>query len=390
MESHSPPPPPSASDFSYRTPERRPRIAAAAGLGRRAIHSPFSPMDVDSPSPPPVPPPAKKPLVSLFDWDDTLCPSSWLHRRGFLAAHGLVDDAPLLKRDRSRQGTGFIAKPLSRPDRRRLELLEDEILALLRCAADLGPVFIVTAATLHWVVASAEHFLPRVRQFLLDKQLQPWAGKTEQVQVVSAREWYHEHVGAGGDPSAWKTATFEAICQHLKVKNVYARLHMRTDLVSVGDARFEQTACVQMEAHAPLFLRSKTLKFVDTPSLDELLEQMHMTRSIYTRVCRYEDGLHLYVARPARRRRDDTTRRHQGEEWLGDSYTEDAAPTLQLVQIDRNTVMQDGGVREAEPADFTRYTPQYQIPTTSGGFDIRSNVEDPNEPPLLAVSGVRS
>ncbi|RLN89993.1 hypothetical protein BBJ28_00002385 [Nothophytophthora sp. Chile5] len=389
MENHSPQPSP-ASGFSYRTPERRPRLAAAAGLGRRAIRSPFSPMDVDSPSPSPESPPAKKPLVSLFDWDDTLCPSSWLHRRGFLAAHGLVNDAPLLRGDRGHQGAGVIAKPLPRPDRRRLELLEDEILALLRCAADLGPVFIVTAATLHWVVASAEHFLPRVRQFLLDKQLHPWAGKMEQVQVVSAREWYRQHVGAGGDPSAWKAATFEAICQHLKVQNVYARLHMRTDLVSVGDSRFEQTACIQMETHAPLFLRSKTLKFVDTPSLDELLEQMRMTRSIYTRVCRYEEGLHLYVARPARRRRDDTTRRQQGEEWLGDSHTEAAVPTLQLVQIDWNTVMQDRGVREADPANFTRYRPQYRIPTTGGGFDVRSYVEDPTEPPLLAVSSVRS
>ncbi|RLN57908.1 hypothetical protein BBJ29_005387 [Phytophthora kernoviae] len=145
---------------------------------------------------------------------------------------------------------------MSQSDRQRLEQLELQVLQLLQLAAHFGPVFIVTAASLHWVVASAEHFLPHLRQFLLDNQHQSDVGQSERVQVVSARDWYRQHVGAGGSQLDWKFTTFEALCKHLKVQDVFARLKIRTDLVSVGDSRFEQEASVKMEMQAPLFLRT--------------------------------------------------------------------------------------------------------------------------------------
>ncbi|KAE9259888.1 hypothetical protein PR003_g34590, partial [Phytophthora rubi] len=187
--------------------------------------------------------------------------------------------------------------PLSPSDRQRLELLEHQALQLLQLAARFGPVFIVTAASLPWVVASVEHFLPKLRQFLLDNQHHCGTAESERVQVVSARDWYHHHVGTGGSQLDWKCATFDALCSHLKVQEVFARLKTRTDLVSVVDARFEQEACARMEVKASEFLRSKTMKLVEQPTLQELLEQLGVANKMYAQVCQYDSGLHLCVGR---------------------------------------------------------------------------------------------
>lgn len=250
-----------------------------------------APMDVDDQS--------KPPLATVFDWDDTLCPSSWLHRRGLLAAKGLLGQSAMTD-----ASSGNESADLSPSERAQLTRLEDHVLALLHHAAGFGPVFIITAARVHWVVACAYHFLPRVHALLA--AVHP-AGR---LQVVSAREWYHQnvrqppaHARPGqpllGDPLAWKTATFEALCGHLQVQEVAQRRGQRTDLVSVGDATYEREACARMELRGPAFVRSKTLKLVDCPSLDELTDQLAMALTLFGKMCQHDTSLHLQVTRNA-------------------------------------------------------------------------------------------
>ncbi|GMF27894.1 unnamed protein product [Phytophthora lilii] len=280
--------------------------------------------------------------------------------------------------------------PLTSTDRQRLELLERQVLELLQFAARFGPVFIVTAASLPWVVASAEHFLPRLRQFLLDNQHQCETGEFERVQVVSARDWYSHQVGAGGSQLEWKCATFEALCNHLKVQDVFARLRTRTDLVSVGDARFEQEACVKMEVNAAEFVRSKTMKLVEQPTLVELLEQLHMTCKMYDQVCRYDSGLHLCVSR---KQKDggSSIRQRFGDNARVVDGSECALETMQLVQIDRNTALEgpstsggDARLRQLLAA-ATSMTRKTHLPRDSPHVS-----NNQNEPPLAAVGRIRS
>jgi hypothetical protein len=241
-----------------------------------------------------------KPLAAVFDWDDTLCPTSWLHRRGLLAARGMLGPSAMTDACSAQRAE------LSSEERDKLARLEDHVLALLQHAAGFGPVFIITAARVNWVVASAFHFLPRVHALLA--AVHP-AGR---LQVVSAREWYQQHIsqsliqsrpGSGqpllGDPLAWKTATFEALCAHLQVQDVARRRGQRTDLVSVGDATYEREACARMELRGPAFVRSKTLKLVDRPTLDELLDQLAVTLTLFGNMCRHDTSLHLQVTRNA-------------------------------------------------------------------------------------------
>lgn len=119
------------------------------------------------------------------------------------------------------------------------------------------------------------------------------------------------------------------------------RLKTRTDLVSVGDARFEQEACARMEDKAGEFLRSKTMKLVEQPTLEELLEQLQVTNKMYAQVCQYESGLHLCVAR--KRVTGNNVRQCFGDNAKVVEGSECALETLQLVQIDRQTAL-DGPV----------------------------------------------
>ncbi|KAG7389443.1 hypothetical protein PHYPSEUDO_010328 [Phytophthora pseudosyringae] len=333
----------------------------------------------------PQPHMVKKPLISVFDWDDTLCPTTWLHCRGLLVAHGLIDGAPSMDIETFEQKAA--PSPMNPSDRQRLELLEHQVLELLHLAARFGPVFIVTAASLPWVVASAEHFLPRVRQFLLDNQRQCESGDSEieRVQVVSARDWYHHQVGTGGTQLEWKCATFEALCSHLKVQDVFARLKTRTDLISIGDAGFEQKACVRMEMKAGDCLRSKTMKFVERPTLEELLEQLRMSTKVYDPMCQYDNGLHLWVSR-----------KKGASNWKLDGFgdagriVEGALETLRLVQIDRETAL-DGPTATGSDARIQQLLAAADSLAHKAHYAASHDVSNTrNEPPLPAVPGVRS
>lgn len=260
-------------------------------------HHHQQPMDVDA-TPPPL---TNRPLLSVFDWDDTLCPSSWLHRTGVLAPHSVTGEpltAPVA-------AARFAALPERR--RQRFAQLEAHVLALLQRALLAGPVFIITAATLQWVEACAERFLPRVYALFVPHT-------ANGVRVVSAREWYQQHVRREGDPMVWKLATFDALCAHLQLETVHRQLQHRVDFVSIGDSVFERDACRQLETTAPGVVHAKTLKFVERPSLQELLDQVALAVSLYERIRSHTGSLDLHVTRNAHRQK--------------------GGPTLRIVQVD--------------------------------------------------------
>ncbi|KAJ0393282.1 hypothetical protein P43SY_004278 [Pythium insidiosum] len=289
------------------TPPPRPRgmrtPSPSQSPSPTVVTPPGSPMDVD---PPLSPPRLRRPVISVFDWDDTLCPSSWLFREGLLAGYGLVDEPPPPEESSYGCAKGPQAHRRSREltpeDRELLRQLGDQVLALLHAARQCGPVFIVTAAKLQWVRNTAECFLPSVFHVL---------AKSESLHVISAREFYMDQarkvspepapVGAmEGTPLAWKCVTFDAVCAHLRVEEVHRQSRLpssKIDFVSVGDSFCERDACRLLEMKAPHMLRAKTVKLVNQPSLVDLVEQVNMTRSMYQQICRHAASLDLHMLR---------------------------------------------------------------------------------------------
>ncbi|GAB9472465.1 hypothetical protein Gpo141_00009643 [Globisporangium polare] len=326
-----------------RTAQYPPQPQQRLGHGHQQHHPNSRPSD------------AKRPLLSVFDWDDTLCPSWWLYRNGVLSSHGLVHESAPTKPGIHPTSSRFYrpvapsnnnAACISERDRQRFTQLEDRMISLLQLAMQMGPVFIITAATLQWVELCAHHFLPRVK--LLLKQ------RSDKVHVVSAREWYQQHARREGDPMTWKSATFDALCAHLQLEKVSRRLQHRVDFVSIGDSVFERDACREMEQKAPAIVHSKTLKFVDHPSLQELLDQVAMTSAIYERIRSHEGSLDLHIMRNSVRQKGD--------------------PTLKLVQVDLPNqhshlappaAAQNGAYEFVEPTSRAAHNTSHQAETRS-------------------------
>jgi len=88
--------------------------------------------------------------IIIFDWDDTLMPSSWIRDSP------LVDEAGRL-RDTAEADPAI---------QRQLHIFVEQVLCVLALALDLGKVVIVTNARRPWVDMSCRTFLPEARALM--------------------------------------------------------------------------------------------------------------------------------------------------------------------------------------------------------------------------------
>ncbi|RLN37853.1 hypothetical protein BBJ28_00000493 [Nothophytophthora sp. Chile5] len=165
--------------------------------------------------------------VVVFDWDDTLCPSSWLHAQN------------LLPKFRGHQ----IA--VTREQRAVLALIGAHVVRLLQKAVAYGPVFVVTAAEYGWVEMSCALYLPAVQDVLA----------LSDVHIVSARSWYEQNFGLGGDSASWKQEVMQLIArkcfaaaaaQEVSVNGVRTYREASDtyfNFLSIGDSMAERDAC---------------------------------------------------------------------------------------------------------------------------------------------------
>jgi len=115
---------------------------------------------------------SRKHTELIFDWDDTLLPSTWLVKQGLRLDFPEVIPAnvrPILKR------------------------LENGIIALLTSAQQFGKVVIITNAETGWVELSAQRFIPGVVPYL------------QNIKVLSARSTFESQYP---EPFDWKVAAF--------------------------------------------------------------------------------------------------------------------------------------------------------------------------------------
>ncbi|KAF4322983.1 hypothetical protein BBO99_00001077 [Phytophthora kernoviae] len=202
--------------------------------------------------------------VVVFDWDDTLCPSSWLHAEN------------LLPKYRGHQ----IA--VTQDQRAVLALIGDHVARLLQKAAAYGPVFVVTAAEHGWVEMSCALYLPAVQEVLA----------MSDVHIVSARSWYEQTFGLGGDSATWKQEVmqliarkcFAAAAQENSVRTYPEANDTYFNFVSVGDSMAERDACVAAVANVGHTF-AKTLKFVEHPNAEEVLQQVELTHDSFEQMC---------------------------------------------------------------------------------------------------------
>ena len=170
--------------------------------------------------------------IIIFDWDDTLLPTS------FLTPGGVFDEnmkIPEIEMDK-------------------LSKLEHAVLKILTEAVEKGNVYIITNAGNGWVEYSANKFYPSIMPIL------------EKIKIISARGLYEKMYP--GNSRQWKIEAFLNIQKSVNMKLV-------TNIICVGDSLFEiEAGRILASKFTEAFI--KTIKFREAPKLDELLKQLKL------------------------------------------------------------------------------------------------------------------
>jgi len=219
----------------------------------------------DAPRPPEYPPDgsgcpeewAQRDCLIIFDWDDTLLPTSWLGEQGLL---GEEEEEAVISPEVDAQ----------------LQALADLVAVTLEAAKRRGSVAIVTNAGHGWVEISCRAFLPSLEAHL--------AG----VRVVSARGCHETH-GVFA-PARWKYLAFkELVGEFCSASGDTEELPRRRSIVSLGDSEHEMEALkwvtAGIECHA------KCLKFVQKPCLEDLMEEHELVACLVDSVLDHDGDL---------------------------------------------------------------------------------------------------
>jgi hypothetical protein len=212
---------------------------AAAGGGAANAESAGA-FGLDSPPISPVSPARgtsgtdKAQTLIILDWDDTLLPSR-------VATKFMAPRTPA----RAPKVPASLAADL--------DLLSEDVIAMLKTCKARGRVIIVTNAMKGWVETSGKRLLPKVLAYLTQ----------ERIPIVSAQnEWYaprRRTYNGTDDPAEWKAACFEN-----QVNAVAGTPLCPLNLLSIGDSMYERTAAQGLLSNRNVGL-CKTVKFVDTP-----------------------------------------------------------------------------------------------------------------------------
>ena len=173
--------------------------------------------------------------IIIFDWDDTLLPTSFL------------------------TPCGVFNEEMSLPEMEAEKLLSIEqcVLKLLIEAVEKGNVYIITNAGKGWVEYSAKRFFPSIIHIL------------EKIKIISARGQYEKIFP--GNSRQWKIEAFLNLQKNLNMKLV-------TNIVCIGDSLFEMEAGrILASRFTEAFI--KTIKFREAPKLDELIQQLKLVSS---------------------------------------------------------------------------------------------------------------
>lgn len=225
--------------------------------------------------------------IILLDWDDTLCPSTWI---------------------RGNRGALSFFKPAPQIDKYQVPLrkLEANCEALLRSAMTLGTVIIVTNAMEPWVETSSRHFLPGLLPLVHELPViyarsvyetqtcdpanaearRPMPGLYDangQNRLSNGRGMFQRFDDA--EPQRWKELVFEQ-----EITGFYSRYARQSwkNIISIGDSIFERDAVRNVVLQRPTpgrKCRTKTLKLFDNPGIEELIEQVRLVH----------EGLHAMV-----------------------------------------------------------------------------------------------
>ena len=168
--------------------------------------------------------------IFIFDWDDTLFPTTYLIKEGIIKTNinNLSEDIKVL-----------------------LNTLEETCINILNLAINKGNVYIITNSSINWLNYSSDIYFPKLRT-ILDK-----------IEIISARDEYGYM-----NPANWKQKAFLKVAKNINTKLI-------NNIICLGDSMLELEAAKNL---ASKFEDSclKTIKFKENPEIEDLIRQLNL------------------------------------------------------------------------------------------------------------------
>mmetsp|Transcript_41922 Transcript_41922/g.118537 ORF Transcript_41922/g.118537 Transcript_41922/m.118537 type:complete len:327 (-) Transcript_41922:91-1071(-) len=187
--------------------------------------------------------------IIIFDWDDTLCPSTYLRQHSTFNA------------------SGKCALKLDHKTRNELNVLTEKVVPLMKEVCKLGKVIIVTNAKRPWVSISCNNFLPALKDTV------------KSIPVIYALEL----VKSQGKSNRSLLTETKACAMRAAVTEFYSRYPRQSwkNILSVGDALFEHDAIRQVVAERPKKegCRTKTIKTIENPTVAGMIVQLSLVNN---------------------------------------------------------------------------------------------------------------
>jgi len=200
----------------------------------------------------------KHETLLIFDYDDTLFPTS------FLAHHGYRLDGPDASPD-----VQAVLDEYS-------EFVEKSLLE----ASEHGQVVILTNAETGWIELTSQKFLPRLSELLVTFPL------------VSARSTY-EPLGITS-PFQWKLKAFESVIEDHYASLAAKNMSCIRNVLSFGDSVHERDAAHQVCSKLSRTL-CKSIKFMERPDVTQLIKQHSLIRECLDQIVGHEGTLDLCI-----------------------------------------------------------------------------------------------
>ena len=203
----------------------------------------------------------------IFDWDDTLFPTSWLK-----AQSGLRWYEPLAANS---------------PYRPIFKEISTNIREVLETAAELGSVSIVTLASSPWVTIAVRNFLPELEAVIVNLG----------IPVAYAREELLP--GDEALSSEDMSRMLKRRAMNRVIKKFYSQYAQQSwkNVISIGDSIFERQALQDVVSFkkqaANKKCRAKTLKLADAPDIDQLNAQMTVLTTWLRPMVLYDDHIDI-------------------------------------------------------------------------------------------------
>lgn len=203
-----------------------------------------------------VPPFSLKDTILIFDWDDTVLPSTWIQEQGLR-----LDDESVLTDDQQAQ----------------LSTMAEYAIQTLTVAKRHGKVVLVTNAERGWIELSCQKFMPALFPTLQD------------VHILSARSTYEQQ--GVTSPFEWKYLAFES-----EIHSFYELFtkDQRKNVISFGDSAHEREALIRVTERMA-GCRTKSLKFVERPEVEQLLKEHELISGCFKYIVNHDGNLDLCI-----------------------------------------------------------------------------------------------